>query len=242
MQVGSVLENNSKQTNKQANKRTLIARFSVWLGWILHFLRSRKKGRSLSYFLKLFVVTVVIIIIIAWTVQYLMECIEFFYYTQLFTFYKYASGVMRQGIGNNCCIFSLQSKPISYLLKTETLSILQFFFFFSPSKQTIFQAAVSICIQFLQIQLQGNNTTWIEKSTFHTVTVTNIAWNIHICAPHFLYISASLLQLSLLFVLPWTEFQNNYTHSEQMLFMKEIPVEKDSRVDTGHISNSCTKI
>lgn len=51
---------------------------------------------------------------------------------QLFTFYKYASGVMRQGIGNNCYVFAPQSKPISYLFKIETLSI--FFFFLLGSR------------------------------------------------------------------------------------------------------------
>lgn len=90
---------------------------------------------------------------------------------------------MRQGIGNNCCAFSPRSKPISsYVFKIETLSIL-FFFFFSPSKQALLWAAVSICIQFLQIQHGGNNSNWIGKSTmFRSVTVMNIAWNIHICA------------------------------------------------------------
>lgn len=58
-----------------------------------------------------------------------------------------------------------------------------FIFFFSHSKQGLLWAAVSICIQFLQIQHRGNNSNWIEKSTmFHSVTVLTIARNIHICA------------------------------------------------------------
>lgn len=42
----------------------------------------------------------------------------------------------------------------------------------------------------------------------------------HMC-PHFLHTCASLLQPSLLIVLPWIEFQNNYSHSQKMLLMKE---------------------
>lgn len=83
-----------------------------------------------------------------------MQFVSLFYLMQLFTFYKYASGVMRQGIGNNLCAFSPPSKPISsYAFRIETLSIL---FYFSPSKQVVSCAAVSIYSQFLQIQYGGN--------------------------------------------------------------------------------------
>lgn len=53
--------------------------------------------------------------------------------------------------------------------------------------------------------------------------------NAHMC-PHFPYTCASLLQLSLLIVLSWIEFQNNYPHSQKILLMKEIPVQTESRV------------
>lgn len=65
--------------------------------------------------------------------------------------------------------------------------------------------------------------------------------NAHMC-PHFPYTCASLLQLSLLIVLSWIEFQNNYPHSQKILLMKEIPVQTDSRVDTGNISNICAEL
>lgn len=112
-----------------------------------------------------------------------MKFVYLFYCVQLFAFYKYASGVMRQEIGNNCCAFSPRSKPISsYVFRIEELSIL-FFFFFPPSKQAFSWAAFPSVVSSCKFGMGGHNSNWIEKSTmFHSVTVMKIAWNVHICA------------------------------------------------------------